>query len=154
VPAVSNSSPLIYLSVLKDLNLLHDLLGAIVIPSAVYREVVVDGQGQPGASEVEKAVGDWITPVDVEDRFQVNRLQSTLGLQVGECEAIILAGQLHIVRSVVGGSRLDHVPVGAPRISRLGAEVFDSGDDAVRQTSVPGAIEQPVRAVALAGIAK
>jgi predicted nucleic acid-binding protein len=96
VPAVSNSSPLIYLSALQDLDLLHDLLGAIVIPSAVYREVVVNGEGQPGASEVEQAVGDWITLVDVEDRSQVNRLQSTIGLQVGECEAIVLAGQLQI----------------------------------------------------------
>lgn len=96
MPAVSNSSPLIYLSALQDLDLLHNLLGAIVIPSAVYREVVVDGKGQPGAIEVEQAVGDWITLVDVDDRSQVNRLQSTIGLQVGECEAIILADQLQI----------------------------------------------------------
>jgi uncharacterized protein len=96
VPAVSNSSPLIYLSTLQDLDLLQDLLGAIAIPSAVYREVVLDGKGQPGASEVERAVGDWITIVEVEDRPQVNRLQSVLSLQAGECEAIILAAQLHI----------------------------------------------------------
>ena len=75
MPAVSNSSPLIYLSALQDLHLLHELLGAIAIPSAVYREVVVDGKGQPGASEVEQALGDWIAIVEVEDRAQVTRLQ-------------------------------------------------------------------------------
>ena len=96
MPAVSNSSPLIYLSALQDLDLLHDLLGAIAIPSAVYREVVVDGKGHPGASEVEQAVGDWITIVEVEDRAQVTRLLSVLSLHAGECEAIILAGQLHL----------------------------------------------------------
>ena len=96
MPAVSNSSPLIYLSALQDLNLLHDLLGAIFIPAAVYREVVVDGKGRPGASEVDQAVGEWITLGDVADRLQVNRLQSALGLQIGECEAIVLTGQLHI----------------------------------------------------------
>ena len=96
MPAVSNSSPLIYLSALQDLHLLHDLLGTITIPSAVYREVVVDGKGQPGAREVEQAVGKWITVVDIEDSLQVNSLQNVSGLQDGECEAIILAGQLHI----------------------------------------------------------
>jgi predicted nucleic acid-binding protein len=96
VPAVSNSSPLIYLSALQDLSLLHAILGAITIPAAVYREVVVDGKGQPGAREVEQAVGNWITVVDIEDRLQVNSLQNASGLQDGECEAIILAGQLHI----------------------------------------------------------
>lgn len=96
MPAVSNSSPLIYLSALQDLYLLRDLLGNIAIPSAVYREVVVDGKGQPGASEVEQAVGDWITIVDIEDSAEVTRLQSALNLQAGECEAIILAAQLHI----------------------------------------------------------
>lgn len=96
MPAVSNSSPLIYLSALQDLDLLHAILGAITIPTAVYREVVVDGQGQPGAREVERAVGNWITVIDVEDRLQVNRLQTASALQAGESEAIILAGQLHI----------------------------------------------------------
>jgi hypothetical protein len=96
VPAVSNSSPLIYLSALQDLQLLHDLLDMITIPSAVYREVVVDGKGQPGAREVERAVGNWITVVDIEDRLQMNLLQNASGLQAGECEAIILAGQLTI----------------------------------------------------------
>ena len=96
MPAVSNSSPLFYLSALQDLHLLHDLLGAITIPSAVYREVVVDGGSQPGAREVEQAVRSWITVVDIEDRLQVKRLQSASGLQAGECQAIILAGQLHI----------------------------------------------------------
>lgn len=67
-----------------------------MIPSAVYREVVVDGKGRPGASEVERAVGDWITVVDIADPFQVKQLQNALGLQAGECEAIILAGQLRI----------------------------------------------------------
>jgi predicted nucleic acid-binding protein len=96
VPAVSNSFPLIYLSALRDLDLLHDLLGNIAIPSAVFREVVVDGKGQTGASEVEQAVGDWITILEVEDRAQVLRLENALNLQAGECEAIILAAQLYI----------------------------------------------------------
>jgi uncharacterized protein len=101
VPAVSNSSPLIYLSALQDLDLLHAILGAITIPGAVFREVVVDGQGQPGAREVERAVGNWITVVDIEDCSEVNRLQTASGLQAGESEAIILGGQLHIGRIVL-----------------------------------------------------
>lgn len=103
--AVSNSSPLIYLSALGDLNLLHRLLGAIVIPQAVYREVVlsgiVNGSAQPGAKEVQQVMGTWLTLVEVEDQSAVARLQHVTGMHEGECEAITLAGQLGIATVVL-----------------------------------------------------
>jgi len=37
---VADSTPLIYLAALSDVDLLRDLFGAIVIPSAVFTEVV------------------------------------------------------------------------------------------------------------------
>ena len=96
---VSNSSPLIYLSALGDLDLLHRLLGSIVIPQAVYREVVlngvVSGRARPGAEEVQQVLGTWLTVVEVENHSAVVRLQSAAGMQEGECEAIVLAGELH-----------------------------------------------------------
>ena len=33
--------------------------GQIIIPESVYREIVIQGKGKPGAQEIEKA--SWIT---------------------------------------------------------------------------------------------
>jgi hypothetical protein len=43
---------LINLARIGKLDLLHDLYGELTIPEAVWREVVVEGAGQPGADEV------------------------------------------------------------------------------------------------------
>jgi uncharacterized protein len=56
---VSNASPLINLSRIGKIDLLHSLFGALVIPEAVWSEVVVEGQGLPGAQIVESC--SWIT---------------------------------------------------------------------------------------------
>ena len=45
---ISNSSPLINFAALGRFTLLRELYRTIVIPDAVYHEVVVAGQGQPG----------------------------------------------------------------------------------------------------------
>jgi predicted nucleic acid-binding protein len=47
---VSNTSPLINLAVVGRLELLHQLYGEVIIPQAVYEEIVISGSGQPGAS--------------------------------------------------------------------------------------------------------
>jgi len=96
VAAVSNSSPLIYVSALADLALVRQLFGQLLIPEAVFREVVVNGEGQPGAKEVGEAAGDWIQIVRVEDTQRVASIQERIGLQAGESEAIVLTRQLQI----------------------------------------------------------
>ncbi len=55
---VSDSSPLINLSAIGELNLLRELYGEILIPTAVWDEVVIKGNGQPGSEEVNNA--KWI----------------------------------------------------------------------------------------------
>jgi predicted nucleic acid-binding protein len=96
VPGVSDSSPLIFLSALRDLDLLRQIVGEIFIPRAVYREVVVDGHGKPRAEEVERAMGNWISVVGAKDTSKVTKIMDVAGLQSGESEAIVLADQLHI----------------------------------------------------------
>jgi len=49
---VSNSSPLIALSRLAYLNLLNSLYNQILIPQAVYQEVVQAGKGREGVTAV------------------------------------------------------------------------------------------------------
>ena len=91
--AVSNSSPLIGLSGIGSLDLLHKLFGAIHIPQAVYDEVVVKGRGRPGAHEVDGA--HWIIRHAVADKQAVSELRDKSGLEQGESEAIMLALELN-----------------------------------------------------------
>jgi predicted nucleic acid-binding protein len=94
---VANASPLIYLSVLNRFHLLKDLFGEVYLPEAVYREVVVEGAGQPGAAETQTAVTQgWLQQIAVRDRIAVDALLDELHL--GEAEAIVLARELSVGR--------------------------------------------------------
>ena len=55
---ISDTSPIINLAVIGQLNLLQKLYGTVVVPQAVYEEIVIEGAGQAGATEVAQA--DWI----------------------------------------------------------------------------------------------
>lgn len=85
---VSNASPVINLAVIGQLDLLRQLYGQVLIPQAVYDEVVAIGQ--PGAVEIEKC--DWIKTHQVVNRALVASLE--LELDRGEAEAIALAIEL------------------------------------------------------------
>jgi predicted nucleic acid-binding protein len=89
-PVVSNSSPLIALATIGRLALLKSLFEEIAIPKAVYEEIVIQGEGEPGGKEVAEA--EWIHTVSVEDRLAVDLLQESLDM--GESEAIVLGQQL------------------------------------------------------------
>jgi len=84
---VSNSTPLIALSKIGKIELLHEYFGQIYIPKAVYEEVVVNGGILYGAEEVAKA--DWIIVEDVGNALAVESL--SMYLDAGESEAIVLA---------------------------------------------------------------
>lgn len=84
---VSNASPLINLARIGKLDLLRELYGELLVPKAVWQEVVVKGGGQPGADEVRAAT--WIKTHAVTNRQLVQALQQDL--DAGEAEAIALA---------------------------------------------------------------
>jgi uncharacterized protein len=90
VIVVSNTSPIINLAMVGELDLLQKLYSKITIPEAVRREIAIEGAGQPGASEVETL--DWIEVCQVVDRTAVALLQAEL--DDGEAEAIALAVEL------------------------------------------------------------
>jgi len=66
VSVVSNASPLINLARIDQLDLLPRLYGELLIPEAVWEEVVIEGAGQPGADEVKAAT--WIKRQAVANR--------------------------------------------------------------------------------------
>lgn len=87
---VSDTSPIINLAVVGQLNLLQQLYGEVIIPAAVYEEIVVIGAGLPGSREVQ-ACG-WIKPIKARNETAVASLK--LELDPGEAEAIALAIEL------------------------------------------------------------
>jgi len=86
---VADSSCLIGLSKIGKLEILHDFFGKIIIPEAVYYEVVIRGKGRAGAEEVKNA--DWIEKNKVKNDLAVRAFRLNLG--AGESEAIALASE-------------------------------------------------------------
>ena len=87
---VSDTSPLINLAAVDQLDLLRKLYDTIVIPQAVYDEIVIEGKGQAGSAEI--ATSDWIEVRQIANRPMVKTLEADL--DVGEAEAVVLAVEL------------------------------------------------------------
>lgn len=85
---VADSSVLIALSTLGELELLKDLFGEVFIPKAVWREVVEEGRGQIGAEEVQ-AAREWLKVK--ETKQEALKMVLNTFLDEGEAEAIALA---------------------------------------------------------------
>ena len=84
--AVSNSSPLILFSRIRRLDLIQGLFEEVLVPPAVWREVVTAGTNRPGAREVQHA--NWIHQRSLPDEEMLRQLSV---LDPGEAEAIALA---------------------------------------------------------------
>lgn len=85
---VSDSSPLITLAAVGELDLLRGLFGEVLIPGAVWNEVVQ--ADRPGAKAVTTA--EWIRTVPAPDDSFLLALRTEL--DTGEAEAIALAYEL------------------------------------------------------------
>ena len=87
---VSNSSVLIALGAIGQLELIPQRFpGGILIPDAVWNEVVETGRGLSGSEEVEAA--SWITKRSIADRHLFLLLSAEL--DYGESEAIALCAE-------------------------------------------------------------
>ena len=51
---VCDSYPIINLAIIGELHLIPAIFKKVVIPTAVYNEIVITGSGLPGSSEIEK----------------------------------------------------------------------------------------------------
>lgn len=83
-PIVCNAGPLIALSIIGELGLLEKLYSRVLIPEAVFQEVVGGGVGRIGAAEV--AAASWlerVTPPSVPEPL--------LAMELGPGEASVIA---------------------------------------------------------------
>ena len=84
---VSNSSPIIHLTKIGMLELLHELFGQIFIPEMVYSECTNSIHHQDEVCLIKKA--DWINVVPISNRKLFNILYQDV--DAGEGEALVLA---------------------------------------------------------------
>jgi uncharacterized protein len=90
---VSDTSPITNLAAISQLDLLRQLYTSIVIPVAVYNEMVAVDRLVPGPVEVQTL--SWIqTQVVANAQSVINIQTSQDDIDLGEAEAIILALEL------------------------------------------------------------
>ena len=87
---ICDSSTLIHLASISRLGLLREFYAEIIIPTAVWQEVVIEGQERPGVSEVRAArEGGWLSVESAGDERLLQLLKRDL--HPGEAEGIAVA---------------------------------------------------------------
>jgi len=91
---VSDTSVLIHLARIDRFDFLRRLYSEITVPKAVWQETVAEGEGRPGASELESArASGWVEVVSVNPDTGTRRLLRQ-ALDAGEADALALADQI------------------------------------------------------------
>lgn len=123
---ISDASPLVSLARIEALELLPTLYGTVTIPDAVWNEVVVDAEKQPGVQAIRNA--SWVETQAVSNQDLVQALRQDL--DGGEAEAIALAVEsdspLLIMDEQQGRTRADHFDV--PCIGVIGVFIEAKGN--------------------------
>ena len=92
MPVVSNTSPILNLAIVGQLDLLRQQFGQIQIPPAVLDELKIDEE-RPGSQPIQASIAaGWIQVQPVSNQPLVQLLKQTL--DGGEAEAISLALEL------------------------------------------------------------
>lgn len=86
---VSDSGPLIHLSIVNQFSLLKQFFHRIFIVPQVYEEVVVQGKGRPGAGELLQAIQEgWIIIESTPDSVLMRRF---LIPSISQTDATVIA---------------------------------------------------------------
>lgn len=94
---VSNTSPISNLAKVGQLNLIPQLYGTILIPTAVYEELLDEQAGETVITAVQSAV--WLETQSVQNQELVSELRNRVN--VGEAEAIVLAIEANATRLLI-----------------------------------------------------
>lgn len=84
---VSDTTPIISLLKIAQLNLLNKLFGEVYIPLGVYNELILNLDFAEEAKKINEC--SFIHSVEVNSKDSVSLLQQTTGLDLGESEAIV-----------------------------------------------------------------
>ncbi len=95
--AVINSSPLISLVLVEQLELIPKLYDELIIPKSVYNEAVVKGKGKTGSKELE--IFDQFTVLEAQNKVVKDTIM--LELDEGEAEVIAIAKEKGIQNVII-----------------------------------------------------
>lgn len=94
---VSNTSPISNLAQVGQLNLLQQLYGVILIPEAVYEELLDEKAGETVITAVQSA--HWLEIRAVQNQELAGELRDRIN--IGEAEAIALAVEVEATRLLI-----------------------------------------------------
>ncbi len=109
----SDTSPISNLAAIGQLELLRQLYGNVIIPTAVYQELLNSGDTDPAVLAIKSV--NWIQTCSITNNTLFQTLQNNL--DIGEAEAITLAVELNADRLIVDERR------GRKEAIRLGLRV-------------------------------
>lgn len=89
---ISDTTPLISLLKINRINLLEKLFGMVLVPQAVYNELMSDARFEHEAELIRKST--FITVKQVGNPGSVSILKRATGLDQGESEAIVLSDEM------------------------------------------------------------
>lgn len=96
---VSDTSPISNLILVDHIHLLPQLFGTVVIPEAVYQELLANGINHPVTKTIQ--VVDWLEVRSVINQQQVEVLKRDYNLDPGEANAIALALELQATQLLI-----------------------------------------------------
>ena len=139
---VSDTSPLIALMKAKQLKLLEDLYGTVVIPQAVYEELTGNSKYPEEAEQIKGS--SFLKVVTIKDSRSVRLFQQITGLDRGESEAIKYAADnnadLVLVDEVSGRRTAKMMELNC--IGSLGVLLAAYKNKLINEGDVRAAIEQ------------
>ena len=90
---IADTTPIITLMKLQRLDLLEKLFDTVIVPNAVYEELVSNSNYLTEAQMVVEC--PFLKRLEVTDRQSIKILREVVGLDAGESEAIALAEEKH-----------------------------------------------------------
>lgn len=90
---VSDTTPLISFLKIERLDLLEKLFGDVLIPEAVFQELIADGRFKQEADQIRQK--QFIIVQTIKNPESVSILKRATGLDQGESEAIVLTDEMN-----------------------------------------------------------
>lgn len=89
---VCDTNVIIDLSKIRRLDLLKDLFNEVLIPDEVREELIAGEEGGIEDADIKKAVSEWISVKEVEDRFALENMKAHI--DKGESACIVLCKEI------------------------------------------------------------
>lgn len=90
---ISDTTPLISLMKIESLDILEKMYKEIIVPKAVYDELIINMDYQSEIDIIQKCT--FLQTKIVKENLSVSLLQKQLKLDLGESEAIVLANSIN-----------------------------------------------------------